>query len=171
LIQVPLYFQERRSLDSLFYSYMMLLEYETSLAYELLVEKCSDSKAKLLLVSLYEDTKKHANIMKAICQSLGQAYPPPMTRCEVEMGQAYKESLSHIRSIRNELQHGMSLSEALQSILKDEKAIGEEYVTLLHLRVKLIEEEDTALRRTLADIALDEEKHQELLKLAIATIS
>lgn len=91
---------------------MTLLEYETSLAYELLAEKCSDAGSRLLLISLYEDTKKHANIMKSVCQTLGQAYPPPMTRCELEMGQAYTESLSRIRSIRNELQNGMSLFEA-----------------------------------------------------------
>jgi len=158
-------------LDSLFYSYMTLLEYETSLTYELLAEKCGDAGARLLLVSLYEDTKKHANIMKSACQAFGQAYPPRMARCEVEMGQAYMESLNHIRSIRDRLKNGMSLLEALQSILKDEKAIGEEYLTLLHSKVRLVEEDDPALRRILGDIASDEEKHQELLRLVMDCIS
>jgi hypothetical protein len=158
-------------LDSLFYSYIALLEYETSLAYELLAEKCGNIRARLLLVSLYEDTKKHANIMKAASQAFGQVYPPPMARCEVEMGQAYVESLSHIRSIRDGLQNGMSLLEALESILKDEKAISEEYVTLLHSKVRLVEEDDTALRRILGDIASDEERHLELLKLVIDYVS
>ena len=158
-------------MGSLFYSYMALLEYETSLAYEPLAEKCADAGARLLLVSLYEDTKKHANIMKAACQAFGQAYPPPMARCEVEMGQAYMESLSHIRSVRDGLQNGMSVLEALQSILKDEKAIGEEYLTLLHSKVRLVEEDDPALRRILGDIASDEEKHQELVRLVMDCIS
>ena len=150
---------------------MTLIEYETSLAYELLAEKCSDAGPRLLLISLYEDTKKHANIMKSICQSLGQDYPPQMARCEVEMGQAYTESLSHIRSVKDRLQKGMSLLEALKSILKDEKAISEEYLTLLHSKVRLIEEDDTALRRVLRDIASDEVKHQELLELVMDFIS
>lgn len=149
---------------------MTLLEYETSLAYELLAEKCADAGARLLLVSLYEDTKKHANIMKAACQTFGQVYPPPMARCEVEMGQAYVESLAHIRSIRDGLQNG-SLFEALQSILKDENAIGEEYLTMLHSKVRLVEEDDPALRRILGDIASDEEKHQELVRLVMDRIS
>jgi hypothetical protein len=51
-------------LDSLFYSYVALLEYETSLAYELLDEKCGNIGARLL-VSLHEDTRRHASIMKA----------------------------------------------------------------------------------------------------------
>lgn len=96
-------------MGSLFYSYMQLLEYETSLAYGLLAEKCDEAAARLLLISLYEDTKKHANIMKAACQAFGQVYPPPMARCEVEMRQAYMESLHHIRSIRDGLQNRMSL--------------------------------------------------------------
>ena len=158
-------------MDSLFYSYMTLLEYETSLAYELLAEKCGDAGARLLLVSLYEDTKKHANIMKAACQAFGQAYPPPMARCEVEMGQAYMESLNHIRSVKDGLKNGMSVLEALQRILKDEKAIGEEYLTLLHSKVRLVEEDDPALRRILGDIASDEEKHQELVRLVMGCIS
>jgi rubrerythrin len=161
----------QRSLERLVYSYLALLEHETSLAYELLAEKCSNIEAKLLLVSLYEDTKKHANIMKAASQAFGQIYPPPMAQCEVEMGQAYMESLSHIRSIRDGLQNGMSLLEALESILKDEKAMSEEYVTLLHAKVRLVEEDDTALRRLLGDIASDEERHQELLKFVIDYIS
>jgi len=150
---------------------MTLLEYETSLTYELLAEKCGDAGARLLLVSLYEDTKKHANIMKSACQAFAQAYPPPMPRCEVEMGQAYMESLNHTRSIRDRLKNGMSLLEALQSILKDEKAIGEEYLTLLHSKVRLVEEDDPALRRIVGDIASDEEKHQELVRLVIDCIS
>jgi len=150
---------------------MALLEHETSLAYELLAEKCDDAGARLLLVSLYEDTEKHANIMKAACQVFGQVYPPPMARCEVEMGQEYVESLSHMQSIRDGLQNGMSLFEALQSMLKDEKAIGEEYLTLLHSKVRLVEEDDPALRRVLRDIASDEEKHQELVRLVMDCIS
>lgn len=118
---------------------MTLLEHETSLAYELLVEKCSDPGAKLLLVSLYEDTKKHANIMKFVCQSLGQVYPPPTARCEVEMGQIYKESLSNIRSTKDGLQNGMSLLQALKIVLKDEKVLSEEYVTLLHSMIHELE--------------------------------
>ena len=158
-------------MDSLFYSCMAMIEHETSLVCGLLVEKCHDTGARLLLVILYEDTKKHANIMKAISQSLGQAYPPPADRCEVEMGQVYKESLSHMRSIKEKLHNGMSLSEAVKSMLDHEKAVGEEYLTQLHLKVRLLEERDTALRRILGDIAVDEEKHEELLKLVMNSIS
>ena len=163
-------YRERRSLDGLFYSYVTLLEYETSLAYELIVEKCSDSGAKLLLVSLYEDTKKHASIMKSVSRSLGQVYPPPMIRCEVEMGQAYKDSLSHIRSIKDALRKDLPLLDAIKMILEDEERISEEYLTLLHSKARLIEEDDTAIRRVLKDIASDEEKHQELLKLVADSI-
>jgi rubrerythrin len=157
-------------LANLFYSYMALLEYETSLAYELLVEKCSDSRAKLLLVTVFEDTKKHANILKFVCQSLGQAYPPPMARSQEEMGEIYVDSLSHVRSIKLGLEIDMSLFEALKIILEDEKTIGEEYVSLLHSKLRLVEEDNMALKRILADIAADEEKHQELLRLILDSI-
>ena len=150
---------------------MALLEYETSLAYELLVEKCSDFNTKLLLVSVLEDTKKHANIMKYVCQSLGQAYPPPIARSQAEMGQIYVDSLSHIRSIKLGAQIDMSLVEALKIILEDEKTSSEEYVSLLHSKLRLVEEDNMALERILKDIAADEEKHQELLKLILDSIS
>jgi hypothetical protein len=65
----------------------------------------------------------------------------------------------------------VAIIEALQSILKDEKAIGEEYLTLLHFKVRLVEEDDPALRRILGDIASDEEKHQELVRLVMDCIS
>jgi rubrerythrin len=158
-------------LDNLFYSYMALLEYETSLAYELLVEKCSDSGAKLLLISVLEDTKKHANIMKSVCQSLGQVYPPPIARSQEEMGQVYVDSLSHVRSIKLGMQIGMSLFEALKIVLEEEKKISEEYVSLLHSKLRIVEEDNIAIRRILADIAADEEKHQELLKLILQSVS
>jgi len=150
---------------------MALLEYETSLAYESLVEKCSDSRVKLLLVSLYEDTKKHANVMKSVCQSLGQPYPSPMARAQAEMGEIYVDSLKHVRSIKHEIENGMSLHEAVKAILEDEKAISEEYVSLLHSKLRLIEEDDIAIERILKDIAADEEEHQDLLKLILDSIS
>jgi rubrerythrin len=171
LIQVTLYFHERGSLDRLFYSYIALLEHETSLAYELLVEKCNDLGAKLLLVSVLEDTKKHANIMKSVCQSLGQPYPPPIARSQAEMGQVYVDSLSHVRSIKLGLQVGMSLFEALKIILEDEKTISEEYVSLLHSKLTLVEEDNMALERIVRDIAADEYKHQDLLKLVLDSVS
>jgi hypothetical protein len=73
----------QRSLERLAYSYVALLEYETSLAYELLAAKCGNIEARLFLISLDEDTKKHANIKEAASQAFGQVYPPPMARCEV----------------------------------------------------------------------------------------
>jgi hypothetical protein len=149
----------------------MALECETSLAYESLVEKCGDPRAKLLLVSVLEDTKKHANIMKSICQSLGQAYPPSIARSQAEMGEIYVESLSLVRSIKLGLEIDMSLFQALKTILEDEKAISEEYVTLLHSKLRLVEEDDMALERILRDIVADEEKHLELLKLILDAIS
>ena len=82
-----------------------------------------------------------------------------MARCEVEMGQAYKESPSHVRSIKDGLHSGMPLLEALKTILEDEKALSEEYVTLLHSKVRVIGEDNTALKRILGDITADEEKH------------
>ena len=87
------------------------------------------------------------------------------------MGQTYVDSLSHVRSIKLGLEIGMSLFEALKIILEDEKTIGEEYVSLLHSKLRLVEEDDMALKRILRDIAADEEKHQELLKLILESIS
>jgi hypothetical protein len=158
-------------LDDLFYSYMALLESETALAYELLAEKCSDPRAKLLLVSVLEDTTKHANIMKFICQSLGLAYPPSIARSREVMGQTYVDSLSHVRSIKLGLQIDMSLSEALKTILEDENTISEEYVGQLHSKLRLVEEDNLALRRILKDIAADEKKHEQLLKMILDSIS
>ena len=53
----------------------------------------------------------------------------------------------------------MLLLEALKTILEDEKALSEEYVTLLHSKVRVIGEDNTALKRILGDITADEEKH------------
>jgi len=46
----------------------------------------------------------------------------------------------------------------VRSLLEDEKAIAEEYVTLLHSKVGLIGEDTIALKRIFGDIAADEEK-------------
>lgn len=85
-------------------------------------------------------------------------------------GASLQESVSHVRSIKDGLHSGMPLLEALKTILEDEKALSEEYVTLLHSKVRVIGEDNTALKRILGDIAADEEKHQALLKLAVRSI-
>jgi rubrerythrin len=87
------------------------------------------------------------------------------------MGQIYVDSLSHVRSIKLGLEIDMSLFEALKIILEDEKTIGEEYVSLLHSKLRLAEEDNIALKRMLKDIAADEEKHLEPLKLILDAIS
>lgn len=94
-----------------------------------------------------------------------------MARCEIDTGQAYKESPNHIRSIKEALQKNMPLLEAVKSIMEDEKSLSAECVTLLHSKVRLIEEDSIAIRRILEDIAADEEKRQELLQMIVDLIA
>lgn len=150
---------------------MTLIEYETSLVFELLAKDCDEPGAKLLLTSVCEDTKKHASIMKSIAEMAGQTYPPPMAGCEIEMGQAYKQYLSFIKSLKGKLKNGMLPLEALDSIMGHEKFMNEEYLSQLHSRVRLVQEQDTAVRRVLEDTAADEERHRELLELAMDRLS
>jgi bacterioferritin (cytochrome b1) len=79
--------------------------------------------------------------------------------------------LSHVRSIKLGVQIGMSLFEALKIVLEDEKTMSEEYVSSLHSKLRLTEEDNMALKRILRDIVADEEKHEELLKLILDSIS
>lgn len=116
-------------------------------------------------------THTHANIMKSVSQTIGQAYPPSGVDCESEMGEAYTESLGSTQSLKQRVQNGMPIFEAMKRILEYEKLLSEEYLIQLHTKVKLIVEEDTALRRILGDVAADEQRHQEVLKLALELVS
>jgi len=141
-----------------------------SLLFDDIVEKVDDPRVELLLVNILEETKKHKKVMEQISRIYGQTYPPQMVECEKAMGRAFKESIESTRSLRESFRKGMPLLKVMENLINYEKAVGEEYLTLLHSRVALLDAKEPAIRKILEYVAADEERHEETLKLAISKL-
>jgi hypothetical protein len=153
------------------YSCLALIEYETDLLYETMVEKARDRRIKLLLNVILQETKGHAEIFKHLARSFDQTYPPAIPDCGKLMGNIFADSVKLTRNLKDSMQKGMPFLEAMRKLVDYEGSVGEEYVTLMHSRLSACDEEDATVKKILEYIARDEERHEEILKLAIEVAS
>ena len=147
------------------------MEHETDLLYETMVEKAGDHNIELLLRVILHETKGHEEIFKHLARFLGQTYPPAIPDCNTAMGKFFADSVELTRKLKNDVQKGMPLLEAMRKLVEYEEAVGEEFVTLLHTRLSASDEEDATVKKILEYIAKDEERHEEMLRLAIEVAS
>ncbi|MGA2240001.1 MAG: ferritin-like domain-containing protein [Candidatus Bathyarchaeia archaeon] len=153
------------------YSCLALIEHETDLLYEAMVEKAEDRKIQLLLDVILQETKGHHEIFKHLARLFDQTYPPAIPDCKKVLGTIFTDSLELTRNLKDSVQNGMPLSEAMRKLVSYEGSVGEEYTTLIHSRLSASDEEDVTVKKILEYIARDEERHEEILRRAIEVAS
>jgi rubrerythrin len=151
----------------LFFSCLALIEYETCLLYKAVIKKAEDLRVRLLLFNILAETKKHKGVLEQMSKIYGQTFPPKMVDCNKTMGKVFKESIEFTRSLRRKSQKGLPLLELMEKLVDYEKAIGEEYATIIYSQLKILETKEAAMKKILEYIVMDEERHVEALRLAI----
>ena len=151
----------------LFFSCLALIEYETCLLYKATIKKAEDLRVRLLLFNILAETKKHKGVLEQMSNIYGQTFPPKMVDCNKTMGKVFKESIEFTRSLRRKSQKGLPLLELMEKLVDYEKAIGEEYATIIYSQLKILETREAAMKKILEYIVMDEERHVEALRLAI----
>ena len=87
------------------------------------------------------------------------------------MGKAFTESLEFTRSTREQFQKGLPLLQALERSADFEKAVGEEVLTLLHSKIRVFVGSDgPEIKKIFEAISADEERHEEMLSLAVTRL-
>jgi rubrerythrin len=157
--------------DMSLYSCLALIEHETGLLYEAMVEKAEDHRIQLLLNVILQETRGHEEIFKHLARLFDQTYPPAIADCKKVLGTIFTDSIELTRNLKGSVQKGMPLSEAMRKLLRYEGSVGEEYATLMHSRLSALNEEDATIKKILEYIARDEERHEEILKRAIEVAS
>jgi rubrerythrin len=151
----------------LFFSCLALIEYETCLLYKAIVDKTEDLRVRLLLFNILAETKKHKGVLEQMSKIYGQTYPPQMADCNKMMGKVFKESVESARSLRRKSRKGLPLLQVMENLVDYEKAIGEEYATIIYSQLKILQTREAAMKKILEYIVMDEERHVEALRLAI----
>jgi len=153
------------------YSCLALIEHETNLLYEAMIEKAEDRKIQLLLDVILQETRGHKEIFKHLVRLFDETYPPAIPDCKKALGTIFTDSLELTRNLKDSVQNGMPLSEAMRKLVSYEGSVGEEYTTLIHSRLSASDEEDATVKKILEYIARDEERHEEILRRAIGVAS
>jgi rubrerythrin len=155
----------------LVYSCLALIEHETAMLYGTMVEKAKDRNIELLLNVILQETKGHEEIFKRLARLFDQTYPPAIPDCKKVMGRIFAGSVEFTRDLNDSVHKAMPLLEAMRKLVNYEENVGEEFVTLMHSRLSACDEEDATIKKILEYIAGDEERHEEILKLAIEVAS
>jgi rubrerythrin len=153
------------------YSCLALIEHETALLYETMVENAGNPSIELLLNVILQETKGHEEIFKHLARLFDQTYPPAIPDCKTVMGKIFADSVEFTRNLKDSVQKGMPLLEAMRKLVGYEESVGEEFVTLMHTRLSACDEEDATIKKILEYIARDEERHEEILNRAIEVAS
>ncbi len=153
------------------YSCLALIEDETDQLYEMLVKKAGDRSIELLLNVILQETKGHEEIFKHLALLFDETYPPAIPDCATAMGELFTDSIEFTRNLKDRVQKGIPLLEAMQRLVGYEENVGEEFVTLMHSRLSALDEDDATIKKILEYIAKDEERHVEILKRAIQVAS
>lgn len=157
--------------DMSLYSCLALIEHETNLLYEAMVEEAEDRNIELLLTVILHETKGHEEIFKRLARLFDQTYPPATSDCERLLGTIFADSVELMKNLKESVRKGMPSSEAMRRLLRYEDTVGEEYVTLAHSRLSAVSEKDVTIKKILEYIGRDEERHEEILKRAIELAS
>lgn len=152
------------------FSCLALIEYETSLLYDTIIEKVKDEKVKLLLLNILEETKKHEKILKAISKLYGHECSPLLSECEKILGKMFNECIEFTRAMRRSIQEGSSVKEVLNKLICYEENIGEEYLSQIQSRITEYMTGDPVIKEIMEYIVNDEVRHVNSLKLALTLL-
>lgn len=146
---------------------LALIEHETSLLYEAMIEKVENPKVKLLLLNILEETKKHREVLKAISETYGQEYPPSVSKCEDVLGKVFRGSIEFTKTLKEDVLKGYPIKAAVEKLIHYEENIGEEYLNQIQSRVTAYMMEDPAIKKILEYINADELRHVDALRQAL----
>jgi rubrerythrin len=133
-----------------------------------MVEKAEDSDISLLLDIILQETRKHRELLKHLSSVFEDGGIISSQGCE-EMGEWFKKAVALTRTVREEVQLGLPIPEAARKLVVFEKNVGEEYLTLGHVRLRALVQENPAVKTVLESIAADEEGHADILQLIMKT--
>ena len=146
------------------------LEDVTYQLYEVLFDKAENAQVRLLLGKIMLETRNHREILEQLSKDY-EHYSGSVDNCAEEMGDLYTTAMESALSLKEKLQAGMSVLDAMKLLIQYEGDIGEEYVIQTHARINAIDSTDLVLKRLLEDIAAEESVHAGDLKLAIKIAS
>lgn len=150
---------------------LAMLEDETCELYEMMVSKAGDMQVELLLGSILEESRTHRELLKHIDKFLGHDSNPSFTECGKQMGQLFTQSLTFVRSAKEEVSGGAPILEIARKLVDFEESASEEYLTEIHAGVRALVETNPAVKRILQKIAHDEKSHVEILQLILRMAS
>ncbi len=151
----------------MFFSCLAKLEQEMSLLYEEASKNSKDHILAPLLRFLLEDTRKHHRVFESIAHIKNERHPSAIDQCKEEMGTQFERTMNHTHLLRDELQKDTPLLNIIKGLLECEQFISEEYLTLLHSRIRLVSPEENEICKILEYIVNDEERHVEILERAL----
>jgi rubrerythrin len=150
---------------------LALLEDETCQLFELLMKKTDDTQMNLLFDVILQETRKHRELFRHLSTIFENGVVATPHECGKELGEFFTTSVALTKSVREMILRGMPLVEVLRKLISFEEGAGEEYLTEMHANVRLLVERNHAVKKILKDIADDERKHAEILKLIIEIAS
>ena len=153
------------------FSCLALLEHETCVLYEVMCEKAEGKDVKLLLHKMLLETGYHRDILGRLSSDYEAGFKATDAECGKHMGQIFTEALALARSVRENVLRGVPLLKCVEKLLEHEDKLSEEYAIEIHSRLASMDEDKLAVRRILEDIAQDEKRHVETLKIIIGMIS
>ena len=146
------------------------LEDATYQLYEVLFDKTEKAPVRLLLGKIMLETRNHREILEQLSKDYEHDSGSAVD-CAGEMGDLYTAAMESALSLKERVLAGMSVLDAMKTLVKYEGDVGEEYVTQVHARINALSETDLVLKRLLDDIAAEEKVHAEDLMLAIEIAS
>jgi rubrerythrin len=144
---------------------LSFLEDEAFQLYELMLKKAEDTETSLLLDTVLQETLKHRELMKHLSTVFERDSVQGAIECEKRMGQFFTQSLQLVRSVRDEVQRGISIAKAARKLMALEESLSEEYSAEMYVKAELLLQTNQVVKKILEGIARDERGHIEILQL------
>ena len=136
-----------------------------------MVKNAENNQIGLLLDVVLQETIKHRELLKHLSSVFESDQPVSPRKCEEQMGQFFREAISTIHSVKEEVLRGLPVVDAARRLVVFEKGASEEYVAEMHTKIRSLAERDTVVGQILESIAEDEKGHVSILEQIIQIAS
>jgi len=149
-----------------------LLEEEVAKVYHHLATRMPEEDIKCLLEYIANDSLKHAEVLKAISKCLTITGKADFETCEKIWGEIWRKLINDAKRqlLRKGRMNRSELESIIDSLERLENCVGEEYLTILHMKaIELIAQEqgiDLKHYKVILEwIVEDEKRHQQTLDM------
>jgi len=146
-----------------------ILEEKVAAAYESFAERAQNPSIKPLLLFISYDSLKHSRILKMLGELIAET-TVTTDECETMLGKAWMKSIFQAQkeAMKKETTEDNELASLIDEMINFESFLGEEYLTILHLKTMQLIAMDPRidqpnLKRILVWIVEDEERHELIL--------